>query len=492
MPSAPRFRRPAGTRILATLGPASLPADPVPMLKRLVQAGADGFRINFSHGDPEEHLRTAALLRDLQTRQPCGPLFLLQDLPGPKLRLGEFAASPMALHRGQIVTLVEGDQVDGEAIPVPIPGLAAALHPKDVLTLDDGNVLLKVREIVEKRMTCVVLAGKSLSSRKGLSPPPFRLPLGALTEKDRRFLALGCCDCFDLTALSFVKDAADLHTARKILATVDPERRLVAKIERTEAIRNLLEIIAASDAIMVARGDLGLEYPPEEVPLLQRQIIRLARLAGKPVIVATQMLESMITNIRPTRAEVSDIAMAVWEGADCVMLSGETAVGAYPVETVETMDRAVRAGERGRVPDFKALDFPRDTSQDAIAAAALDLATAINARCIAVATLSGATALRIARYRHPVPLLAVTPKARTQRFLSLAWGTWPVHLAMPIEAREFPAVAVALASERGLVKPGDRMVLLYGDSLAEAGVMQALQVHQVDAALLKRGREILK
>src|SRR5947207_5258931 len=419
-------RRLRSAKIVATLGPSSSTDQKI---RALFEAGVDVFRLNFSHGTHEDHQARFAAIRSVEstTGRPIG---ILADLQGPKLRLGTFSEGRTELEAGDCFR-VDLDQQRGDRsrAPLPHPEIFDALRPGTELLVDDGKVRLRVETCGADFADTLCLVGGTLSDRKGVNVPNAVLPLSAVTEKDRADLALALEQGADWIAFSFVQRPDDVAEGRKLVAG---RAGVMVKLEKPSAIHCLPEIIELADGLMVARGDLGVEMPPEDVPSVQKEIIHACRLAGKPVIVATQMLESMIASPAPTRAEASDVATAVYEGADAVMLSAETAAGRYPVESVAIMDRIARRVHEDPLY-FSTLDAsrlaPEHTNRDAISAAACQVADTIGAAAIVSFTSSGATALRAARERPSAPILALTPNTATARRLALLWGAHCVHLA---------------------------------------------------------------
>lgn len=460
-------------RIVATLGPASSSQDQIDALHK---AGADVFRINMSHADHDAMRTLVARIRAVEAAAGT-PVTVLVDLQGPKLRIGEFADGAARLDSGASFVL-DSDPAPGDAgrVYLPHPEILRALRPGHRLLLDDGKIALKASVVEPHRAETMVVQGGSLSNRKGVSCPDTLLPVGALTEKDRRDLEAAMTVEVDWIAFSFIQRPEDLADARKIARG---RAGLLSKIEKPQAIDRLDEIIELSDALMVARGDLGVEMPLEDVPGLQKRMIRAARRAGKPVVVATQMLESMITSPVPTRAEVSDVATAVYEGADAVMLSAESASGKYPVESVATMDRVAQAVERDvnyrsilRAQHYE----PEATGSDALSAAARQIAETLNVKAIACYTTSGATVQRVARERPFVEILALCPQIGMARRLGLTWGVQPVPCAEARDLDEVIEMAGAAAVDLGLANTGDRMVAVAGVPLHTPGLTNVLQL----------------
>lgn len=459
-------------RIVATLGPAS--RDPA-RVRELATVGVDVFRVNFSHGSHKDHARTIEAVR--QAEAVVGrPLAVLADLQGPKLRLGEFADGVVRLKPGQDLRLDLHDKPgDAARIGVPHPEVFAALRSGAVVLLDDGKVRLRVVAHGPDFADTVVEAGEQLSDHKGLNLPGLAIPIPALTDKDRADLNFALTQGVDWVALSFVQRAADMAELRRI---VQGRAGVLAKIEKPAALEVLDEILDLSEAIMVARGDLGVELAPEDVPVVQKQLVRAARLRGLPVIVATQMLESMTHAPTPTRAEASDVAGAVYEGADALMLSAESAVGDFPVESVSIMDRIITRVEKDpRWPELMRAEYPVDDADaDALVAAARRAAEAASTACLAAFTTTGQTALRLSRERPLQPTLALTPNLSTARRLALAWGVEPRVVPELYDPEELARVAVEQAAETGLAPPGDRVVILAGLPMGSPGAANILRL----------------
>jgi pyruvate kinase len=467
------MRRARKTKIVATLGPSSASPETI---KALFEAGADVFRINMSHTPhgllAELHGRVRAL-----EREDGRPIGILADLQGPKIRLGELAGGARALEAGTRVGLVL-ERISGEAhaIPLPHPEVFAALRQGDGLLIDDGKVALKIESVSKSAAEAVVVTGGTIKNRKGVNLPDTVLPIPAMTAKDRSDLDAALNVGVDWVALSFVQRPDDVAELRKL---VTGKAAVLAKIEKPKALEWLPEILELTDALMVARGDLGVELPLESVPVRQKEITRAARLAGKPVVVATQMLESMIEAPAPTRAEVSDVATAVFDGADAVMLSAETAAGKYPVEAVAMMDRIANAAESGAF--FQSLmdaqrGAPEETTPDAIMAAVHQVTHTMHARAIVSWTKSGSTGLRAARERPEAPIIALTPSVETARRLSLAWG---LHCVLTDDAHDLDDVverAAHIAETEGFAKRGERIVVTAGVPLGTPGATNLLRV----------------
>lgn len=459
-------------RIVATLGPAS--RDPA-QIRALAEAGADVFRVNFSHGGHKDHARTIANVRAVEALVGR-PLAVLADLQGPKLRLGEFADGRVRLKVGQDFRL-DRQPIDGDASRVCVPHaeIFAALKPGADILLDDGKVRLKVGKCGPDFADTVVVAGEALSDHKGLNLPGLAIPIPALTAKDLEDLNFALSEGVDWVALSFVQRASDMAELRQI---VKGRAGVLAKIEKPAALEALDEILDLCEAVMVARGDLGVELNPEDVPVVQKALIRAARTRGIPVIVATQMLESMISAPSPTRAEASDVAGAVYEGADAVMLSAETAAGQYPVEAVTIMDRILTRVERDtRWPELMRAEYPvEDADADALVAAARRAAEAASTACLVAFTTTGQTALRLARERPLQPTLALTTRLATARRLALAWGVESRVIDEISDPEDLARVAVNVVTEMGLAPPGHRVLILAGLPMGSPGAANILRL----------------
>jgi len=470
---APRMRK---VRVLATLGPASnTPA----MIETLFRAGADAFRINMSHGDQESKVPVIAAIRGLEQRLGR-PTTILADLQGPKLRVGKFADGRVTLTTGDRFVLDRSTQ-RGDATRVELPHreIFVAIERGARLLLDDGKLVLRVVDHGPERIETIVEVGGTLSDHKGLNVPDVVIPMAALTEKDRSDLAFAIDQGVDWIALSFVQRPEDLWEARKLIGG---KAALLAKIEKPSAIDRLEEIVEACDGVMVARGDLGVEMPPESVPPLQKRIVETARRQGRPVVVATQMLESMITSPSPTRAEVSDVATAVYDGADAIMLSAESAAGSWPVESVSMMN-AIGVSVEGDPMHGDRMHFtvtrPDPTTADALAEAAKTIAHTVSAAAIICFTSSGSTARRIARERPSVPILVLTPQIETARRLGLLWGTHAVHTRDVTSFEEMVAKSKRTALRQGIAKAGDRVILMAGVPFGTPGSTNVLHVVRI-------------
>ena len=460
-------------KILATVGPASRSPE---MVERLLRAGVDAFRVNMSHGDHATHAETIATIRAAE-KDFGRPVAILCDLQGPKLRVGTFAEGKVLIRHGAHFTL-DRDPTPGtaERVCLPHPELFEVLKKGQRLLIDDGKLKLRVIRAEADSILCTAEVGGFISDRKGVNVPDAVIPVPAMTEKDRRDLAFAIEHQADWIALSFVQRPEDVAEARKLM---NGHGSLVAKIEKPAAVDRLDEIIELSDAIMVARGDLGVELNPEEVPPLQKTIVEATRRSGKPVIVATQMLESMIESPAPTRAEVSDVANAVYDGADAVMLSAETASGAWPVEAVTIMDRIGKQVEND--PGYAArVHFtdvrPDATTADALARASAEIAQTVTLTGIIVFTDSGSTARRVARERPAVPMLVLTPSQKVARKVALLWGAHAVHTKDIGSFEEMIAKGKRMALRHGFGAAGSKLIALAGVPFGTPGATNLLHV----------------
>lgn len=473
------MRRQRRIKIIATLGPASFSQD---MTAKLFAAGTDVFRINMSHTPRDTLAEKVAMLRSLETqfRRPVG---ILVDLQGPKLRVGGFGGEGYVdLARNARFTLDSSTEPgDATRVQLPHPEILEALRPGHALLLDDGKIRLIVEEVTPTAAVArVVVAGK-LSSRKGVSLPDTVVPVSAMTPKDRADLEVAAEIGVDWIALSFVQRPEDVAEARKLLRG---RALILSKIEKPQALVRLEEIIEASDSLMVARGDLGVEMPLEKVPGTQKRITRLSRKLGKPVVIATQMLESMITAPVPTRAEVSDVATAVFEGADAIMLSAESAAGQYPVEAVETMNRIAEEVEND--PVYRAVidaqrAEPEATGADAIAAAAHEISNTLHLKTITAWTSSGSTAFRLARERPNSTVLALTPKPSTARRLALVWGVHPIITKDANDIDDMAFRACKFALREGFADISDRIIVVAGVPFGTPGATNMVRIAIVTA-----------
>jgi pyruvate kinase len=471
-----KMRRRRRTKIIATLGPSSSSLE---VMTRLFQAGADVFRLNFSHGTHEDHAARFAMIRELEDKFDR-PIGILADVQGPKLRVGRFGGGRVHLQTGQKFRLdLNATPGNAQRVNLPHPEIIEAASIGSSLLLDDGKLRLRVVHKRADALETEVVVGGPLSDRKGVNVPDVVLPIPALTVKDREDLEFAVSHGANYIGLSFVQRPEDVVEAKRL---IDGRCWVMVKLEKPQALDNLEAILALTDAVMVARGDLGVELPPEEVPLAQKRIVRLSRALGKPVVVATQMLESMISAPAPTRAEASDVATAVFDGADAVMLSGETAAGQYPYESVNMMDRIVARVEQdagwrslmdaSRVP-------PEQNAADAIAAASAQVGHTIGAKAIVAFTASGGTALRVARERPVAPVIGLTPNQNTARLMAVVWGVHAVVTPDVHSMSEAVARAGRVALTEGFAEHGDEIVVTAGVPFGQAGTTNVLQVATV-------------
>jgi pyruvate kinase len=477
---APRNRK---VKILATLGPASSDAKTI---RKLMLAGADAFRINMSHGNQKQKARLVEHIRALE-KEFHRPTTILFDLQGPKLRVGQFDGGSAMIAKGDRFTLDQSEEPgNASRVHLPHPELFETIKPGNKILIDDGKIRLSVLEVSGQQIVTEVRVGGAVSDNKGVNVPDVVVPIPALSEKDRDDLQFALDQRADWIALSFVQRPEDVAEARSLIGE---RAALLAKIEKPAAIDRLDDIVALSDAVMVARGDLGVELPPERVPPLQNRIVACARQYGKPVVVATQMLESMITSPTPTRAEVSDVATAIYDGADAVMLSAESAAGQYPCEAVQMMDRIATSVESD--PSYQArVHFTQTrlepTTADALAGSARHIASTVSATGMVCYTSSGATARRIARERPPVPLLAMSPSLHTARRMGLLWGVHAVHSRDVGSFEEMVEKGKRMALRHQIAKGGDRIVLMAGIPFGTAGSTNVLHVVRLHGDEIER------
>jgi pyruvate kinase len=464
------------TKIVATIGPASSSRE---MLEQMVRAGMSVARLNFSHGSYEEHARMVSLLRsvsqDLDT-----PITLLQDLQGPKIRVGQLPDGAIDLIEGEEIAIIPLAEFSEQpnTIPIDYPYLAEEAEPEAQILLDDGLLELRIEKIDGKAVYCKVLEGGLLKSRKGVNLPSLNLRLPSMTEKDKEDLEFGLAQGVDWISLSFVRQAEDVRTLKALLAQKGSNVPVMAKIEKPQAIDNLEAIVTECDGLMVARGDLGVEMNPEKVPMLQKRIIRLCNEKGIPVITATQMLDSMINNPRPTRAEASDVANAIIDGTDAVMLSGESAVGQYPVKAVQMLARIATDIE----PEINFVNYPPAGTDETHA-----LSEALNAidkilplRCITTFTSTGYTALIASGERPKAPVIAFTPERNVYHRLNLVWGVKPILLDYQVETfEELVQQAETLLVQRNLALPGDKILMLGGIPPQQPKGTNFLKIHTI-------------
>jgi pyruvate kinase len=463
---------PRRTKIVATIGPASGTKEKI---RALVDAGMDGARLNFSHGTREQHAEWARLVREVQ-EDVRRPLALIADLQGPKLRVGDIEGT-LSLERGQEIVVAGGKQPENGVLPVSPSVIGEVLRPGHEVLIDDGHVRLLVRDVRQGRAACTVVVGGDITAHKGVNLPGVPIPIPALTRKDTDDLEFALGLGVDFVALSFVRSAADVRDLKALIAQHDSHAHVIAKVEKSEAVDALDEILQESDAVMVARGDLGVEIGPASVPLLQKRIIMRALDRGKPVITATQMLETMVHQPEPTRAEASDVANAVLDGTSAVMLSGETAMGEYPVEAVSYMDRIARAvepslGYRHQLPEVG----EQPTIGEAMSNAACDLAEALGARAIVVPTYTGRTASVVARLRPRRPILGLSHHQYALQHMALEWGVTPWGIEKSASVEDLWDVSLDAVRASGLVVEGDRVVITAGTAVNIPGSTNVIKV----------------
>lgn len=474
------------TKIVCTIGPVSETEE---MLKKLISAGMNVARLNFSHGDYAEHGERISTIK--KVRQELGvPVAILLDTKGPEIRTGDFKSQEVFLTEGQEFTLTSRDILGDDSICcISYKGLPGDVRAGDIILIDDGLVELKVQEVAGEDIRCIVLNSGMIKKNKGINVPGIRINMPPITEKDKADIEFGIQNGVDFIAGSFVRTAEDVLAIRQVLKQHRAEHiQIISKIENREGIDNIDDIINVSDGIMVARGDLGVEVPTEELPLLQKQIIRKCNKVGKPVITATQMLDSMIRNPRPTRAEVTDIANAILDGTDAIMLSGETAAGKYPLESVETMSQIARKTE-------EAMDYSKHLSDrneereatvtDAISHATCNIAMSLDASAILTATSSGYTARMVSKFRPKQPIIATTTDERVQRRLCLSWGVYTILLHSVESTDDLINKSVSKALEHGKVKEGDLVVITAGIPVGVGGTTNLIKAHVVGQPLHK-------
>ncbi|WP_027631978.1 pyruvate kinase [Clostridium hydrogeniformans] len=469
------------TKIICTIGPASEKEE---VLSKIIEAGMSVSRHNFSHGDHEEHRKRMELVKSL-AKKHNKPIAVMLDTKGPEIRTGNFSAGKVELKEGSNFTIYAGGDVAGDETKcsVTYEGLAKDVKPGDMILIDDGLVGLEVQSVEENKVTTLVKNSGMVSNHKGVNVPGVSIKLPAITEKDIADLKFGCELEVDLVAASFIRKASDVEEIRKVLKANGGENIMIfPKIENQEGVDNIDEIIAVSDGIMVARGDLGVEIPIEKVPVVQKLIIEKCNKAGKPVITATQMLDSMIRNPRPTRAEASDVANAIFDGTDCIMLSGETANGKYPVEAVETMAKIAESVEAE-------LDYAKILSRKrkehvpgvptAISLSSVSCAMELGAKAIIAATQSGSTAKMVSRYRPECTVVAVTPYEKVARKLALSWGVYPILAEKQDNTDALINKSVEECLKAGFVAKNDLVIITAGVAVNETGSTNLLKIHQV-------------
>ena len=470
------------TKIVATLGPASRHPE---TLRAMIRGGMNVARINFSHGDHRAHGETIDNIRQLAAEEGT-VVAILCDIQGPKIRIGDLRQDPIMLEIGDRITLTLDTVLGGNGlVSLPHPEFLRDIKAGTILLLDDGNLQFNVLEADGRNLFCEVLVGGPLKSRKGVSAPNARLTLSAITDKDRADIEFALAKDCDYMAMSFVRSAEDIHELKDLMRQLNRHAAIIAKIEMGEALENIEEIIAVCDGIMVARGDLGIETPAEEVPFHQKRIIKLCNLAAKPVITATQMLESMTENPRPTRAEASDVYNAILDGTDAIMLSAESASGSYPVRAVEVMSEIASIAEQNlsyeRVPS-RSESAGREAGEDisdAICRTTTEISQAIKPRAIVTTSMSGYTTRRVAKERPSTPILCMTPNATTQRRMALVWGVTSLQVQEFTTIDEMISLIVRTAHERRLVERGDHLVIIAGVPFGIDGQTNLVKIHTV-------------
>ncbi|MFN2129651.1 MAG: pyruvate kinase [Anaerolineae bacterium] len=471
------------TKIVCTIGPATREPD---VLRRMIRAGMDVARLNLAHGSREEHAENVDRIRAL-AKEEGRPVAIQIDLQGPKLRMGEMVEGGVRVCKGKEVTLTTEDLVGQEpsALPVQNENLPSLVHPDDPILIDDGLIELRAIEVSERAVRCRVRVGGTIQSNKGINLPGVSAELPSVTDKDTDDLKAALGWGVDWVALSFVRSADDVHKLRHLIAErTDEPLPIMAKIEKPQALEHLQAIVDAADAVMVARGDLGIEIPPEKVPMAQKRIISACNEAGIPVVTATQMLDSMIRNPRPTRAEAADVANAILDGTDAVMLSGETSIGSYPLQAVRTMGRIADEVEAHRDPPsprpFRPVpgDHTR-TIANALGHSVRDIAHDLSAAALLAPTASGYTARVMSRYRPDTPIVAVTPDVHVQRRLMLYWGVIPLLSPRADDTDQMIRQAVQAAREHALVQDGDTVLITAGAALSQPGTTNLVRVYVV-------------
>ena len=467
-------------KIVCTIGPA---VESVEKIAQLVDAGMNMARLNLSHGDYAEHQSRLDMVR-AAAKKSNKPIAILVDLQGPKIRLARFADGPHELSRGDVFTITT-DEVDGskERVGTTYKGLPGDCKPGDYILIDDGKVTVQVSEVKGNDVVTKVIQPGMVSNNKGLNLPGVAVSVPAMSEKDISDLRWGLKAGADFIALSFVRNAADIKDVHKIMDEEGIRIPVIAKIEKPQAVDNLQEIVDAFDGIMVARGDLGVELPIEEVPMVQKRCVTLARESAKPVIVATQMLDSMISNSRPTRAEATDCANAVLDGADALMLSGETSVGDFPIETVQTMARIIEHTETVALDQIPPLKHSPATKGGAITKAATEVGATVGAKYLVAFTQSGDSARRMSRLRSPIPMLAMTPDIGTYNRMALSWGVEPMLTAVVNHTDEMVMQVDTLLIESKRVNIGDLVLIVAGSPPGIPGSINAMRVHKIGDAV---------
>jgi len=467
-------------KIVCTLGPATSSPE---RIVELAEAGMDVARLNMSHGEHSEHERACGLVREASERTGKA-IGVLADLQGPKIRIGRFTDGAVTLAAGATLTITTNDVPgDCDIVSTTYDGLPRDVSAGDNVLLDDGALRLRVVDVTETDVTTEIEVGGTLTNNKGINLPGIEVSAPALSDKDVEDLRLALSVPVDWVALSFVRHGSDVDAVRKVMDEVGVHLPVIAKIEKPQAVDNLDEVIDAFDGFMVARGDLGVELPLEDVPIVQKRVVDRARRSAKPVIVATQMLESMISSPRPTRAEASDVANAVLDGADAVMLSGETSVGNYPVDAVETMARIIVSTEAHGVDEMAAIDWRPRTRGGIVCRAASQVAEAVGARLVVAFTQSGDSARRLARYRGPVPVIAFTPVSAVRAQLALTWGVETFQTPSVEHTDEMVMQVDHRLLEIGRVGEGDEVVIVAGSPPGIPGSTNAMRIHRMGDAI---------
>ena len=467
------------TKIVCTIGPASSSNE---MLEKLIKSGMNVARLNFSHGNFEEHLEKIERIRKI-SRKLRKTVAVMQDLPGPKIRTGVLAESCVVLRPGQKFTFTTRDVVgDDTQVTLRYPGLVKQMKRNQLIYLDDAKLEFKVVEVTDTDVVTRVVIGGELGSNKGFAAPGISHDAPGVTEKDKSDLRFGLEHGVDWVASSFVCSAADIKPLRAVMDEVGSHVPVIAKIERREAVRNIAEIVEAYDGVMVARGDMGIELPIEEVPVIQKMIIKRCNRAGKPVITATQMLDSMMNNPRPTRAEVTDVANAIIDGTDATMLSGETAVGDFPLQSFKMMDRVARRTEKSL--DYKRilagrLEYPTNDVTEAIGEAATSLAADLGVPAIITCTHSGTTARLVSKYRPAAQIIAAASSEETVRQLALSWGVDPIYVPVAQDSDALISSALRAAREHKMVRKGSQVVIIAGVPVGVPGNTSLIRVVKV-------------
>jgi pyruvate kinase len=475
--ASPRVeRRHRRANIIATLGPATGTADKV---RELALAGMDVARVNLAHGTHDDHRRLCALAHAAGA-ELGRPIAVMADIAGPKIRVGHFSGGPVVLHPGDrfVITTIKCDG-DAARVSTSYEALARDVRPGNLILIDDGNIRARVVSTDGTEVVTEIVEGGAISDHKGLNLPGVAVSAPALSDEDVAALTNALAAGVDLVALSFVRHPDDADAVRSVMADAGRSVPVIAKIEKPEVLSILPAIVAAFDGLMVARGDLGVEAPLEWVPLIQKRAITLARASARPVIVATQMLESMITHSRPTRAETSDVANAIFDGADAVMLSAETGVGAHPIEAVAMMDRIITAAESDGRPDYPVVRSDDVGIPDSVAAAAVSLADRVSARALVAYTTSGRAAQLLAARRPHIPVIACTPDEGVSRQLALTWGVESVTVAGAASTDLMIEAIDATIHAHGLARPGDQIVVVAGAPVGADQAVNTVMVHQV-------------